>query len=1069
MLSGELAGRVLSPQQSAFLALVYGHRRISRPQVSRILWRRDADRRTRASIRQLRHQVTRRAGLELVGADQDDLVITVGIDDDLGAWDCYMESGRYVEAARLLSEGFVSRPPDGVPLEFLDWKDRFEHSLRARLDAEARVAWLAAREAEQWESARDAAEAMYMLRKREDRDYRRIIEARAKSGRLLAAEVAYADYVQHVAGSAPDDEVEALMERVRTLAQEQDLSLAAAEVPFVGRVDELKRLQSAVDQVKRGGFTVATVSGESGIGKTRLLAEARRLAQLDGVRCLTARPVELEKRISLNPILDAISDVDLEPHLTRIGEPWRTVVGTMLPSTSPSATRTPPPPIDESALSRRLLDAFALLLHSLAEEQPTIFFIDDLQWVDATTMAVIEFFGRRFPSVHFGVFTTVRTELAPTNDPLHSLGVHSGTRSPIVVRLGDLPTDAAEALVRYATEDQIESEAIPGLFGLAGRHPLFLIELAREVHAKGDETTGPLDEVPVPASVSELVEGRLRGLSSLALRTVQFLSTGRRGLSLATVASRLSCQPDEAAAAIHDLQRRSLLGKSGGVFCPASPMIAQAVYQSTPHALRIAFHSEWAEVLGRLDGEQNQAEVATHLDRAHDAGASKVAWGVAQRYRRQGAVHEAAYFFEMVTRNEEELVRQAHAFDHLGEALLSLRSLDRAVSALSEAAGLFSEAGLHHLARRSQLRRLSAQDYSAQVERPHLLRHLASLRAEAARDSDAEAEALALDLQLEMAFRAGDANSADLALNGLVGLLPDADTTTATVCHAGLAMRVLFGSADEGVESARVAASLSRTAGSHRGKALGRLLVALLLRGRLESEEGLSVLNEARAYASRTGDRRLRYIVESNRAIGLLDAGEVSRAEAGFDQAKEFVSGVSRGMDTFNWAYNRGELDLARNDFASARRWFEEAEAQPHAEAPAFIRALVDAAVGLSAFYCGDLREARRREARLPEELPPWCFDPTILVTFRAKLLDRHGRSDDADEMLREALRRASGRFELTWLKLALLLEQRLRKSGRTQEAAALAIEGLATAQGCGLKVRTGEFETRLERLSGIS
>jgi predicted ATPase len=129
------------------------------------------------------------------------------------------------------------------------------------------------------------------------------------------------------------------------------------------------------------------ISGESGIGKTRVLGEICREAAARGFRCLRADPVELERSIPLNCILDALRDVDLEPHLEALGRPWSSVIASLMP---PGTLRHPaeePPPIQPSSLSRRLLDSFSLLFDRLAREQPTVLFIDDLQW-----------FGSRIPS-----------------------------------------------------------------------------------------------------------------------------------------------------------------------------------------------------------------------------------------------------------------------------------------------------------------------------------------------------------------------------------------------------------------------------------------------------------------------------------------------------------------------------------------------------------------------------------------------------------------------------------------------------------------------------------------------
>ena len=104
--------------------------------------------------------------------------------------------------------------------------------------------------------------------------------------------------------------------------------------------------------------------------------------------------------------------------LVRSPEPWGAVIGATLPPGALSEPVLTPPPIDEKSLSRRLMDAFSLLLEGLANEQPTMLFLDDLHWADATTLEVLHFFRMRWAEVPFGLVATVRRPRPGAVDPL---------------------------------------------------------------------------------------------------------------------------------------------------------------------------------------------------------------------------------------------------------------------------------------------------------------------------------------------------------------------------------------------------------------------------------------------------------------------------------------------------------------------------------------------------------------------------------------------------------------------------------------------------------------------------
>jgi hypothetical protein len=92
------------------------------------------------------------------------------------------------------------------------------------------------------------------------------------------------------------------------------------------------------------------------------MEEVRKEASVAGFRCLDARPVELERRIPLNPLVDMLADPSVAPHIRGLGEPWRAVIASLLPTLPAGMDPPVVPPIAETSLSRRLYDAFATLL-----------------------------------------------------------------------------------------------------------------------------------------------------------------------------------------------------------------------------------------------------------------------------------------------------------------------------------------------------------------------------------------------------------------------------------------------------------------------------------------------------------------------------------------------------------------------------------------------------------------------------------------------------------------------------------------------------------------------------------
>src|SRR5690606_33497390 len=169
--------------------------------------------------------------------------------------------------------------------------------------------WDEASAAGLWGDARDAAEALCMLAPDEVGAVEKLVEARARTGSVALAEEAFARYRERVGEDAVTSRLEELVERVRKLrAAPATIELGTQEPPppLVGRSSALEQARAIFEPVRAGQFGFVLVTGEGGIGKTRVLGALKDEALLEGFRCLHARSSEAERRIPLNSLVDAL-------------------------------------------------------------------------------------------------------------------------------------------------------------------------------------------------------------------------------------------------------------------------------------------------------------------------------------------------------------------------------------------------------------------------------------------------------------------------------------------------------------------------------------------------------------------------------------------------------------------------------------------------------------------------------------------------------------------------------------------------------------------------------------------
>ena len=1060
----------LTPYQRALIAVVYGHgeKGLKRLSAARLLWGGHVAARKRQGLRQLLHDVHRRLGTRIIDTPADTFTPAPGIESDLASFERCVREGRLQDAAQLVRLGFLAHPIIDSD-SFDDWRTEKRARLHRELRARAALAWSSSSEAGDWANARDAAEGLYALDSADPLAVSRVILARGRSGLTVEAKAAFDEYLSTVpAGSQVSDDVGEAMERVRATARAEARRGRGAppDLPFVGRRRAMSIASTSLDHVAANDFRLVLISGESGIGKTRLLDQVHRDAIMRGFRCLRAQPVELEQSIPLNPVLDALAGVDLRPHLAALGSPWNSVVAGLLP---PSALDDPPespPPIRPSSLSRRLLDSFALLFEQLAREQPTVLLLDDLQWADATTVATLQFLQRRWKDGAMGIFATLRPELVRVTDPLARYLTGTGGLPAERIELLPLATSEAIELINAIAEGGIDERHAQRLSAIAGHHPLYLTELTREFLAGRLALPDlPSDQMTIPTSLARMLDARLESMNEDAMSAAGLLAVAARPLRVPVIAELSGMTGQQAATAVESLQRGRFVEVEGESVQIAHELFRSAVYRRLSGPRRALHHRA---IAGRLLSEtphEPSGELAIHFARSGDDQlAASYGWVAARRAMDAGATAEAIQLFEIVADRDRDPVRRADATAELARALVLSRDISRANPCLSHAADQLRSTGRAGRARRLEIDRIEGLAELAEASLDELLAGLGAIKEEARSADDWETVAQALDVELHLLHRRG----AVTAIRGVLDEMRDVagkDQMEARLLgKAGLALGVFFDDPEEALQAAEEAVALAGEGSRYRLRALGRLMVALQARGLVTMPSVQGRVVETRSLAARSGDRLARFSIESNLAAAYLDVGDVERAQALMAGVDEIAADGDMDINRFIQANNEAELLLSQNEFAMAAAAFTKAAKYLGPTTPTYMQDLVHAGLGHCALETGDLEEARRRETLLQPDPESWYFDPTTIIYFRARMLERRGKREDAIRLLESTAKKLEGRLPTAWLK-AVLLRTRLLAKSSPNRARSLALRMSGEAEELQFVHRAREFRAIANRL----
>jgi len=273
--------------------------------------------------------------------------------------------------------------------------------------------------------------------------------------------------------------------------------------PLVGRDRELEALDGHLAQTWAGTQRFVFVTGEPGIGKTRLLLELEQRAERLGALTLRGRGSEFERALPFGLLVDALDEYleSLDPlSFSRLpAEDLRELAAVFpaLRSHDPGSGG-PTTPAERFRAHRAVRD----VLERLAAAQPVVLILDDLHWADEATVELVAYLMRHPPRAAVMLAASFRDGQA--DRVLMTAIERAASERGLVGRIGLLPLSRAEAGVLVAAGDADR------LYAASGGNPFYLLELSRM--PGGADTGGPAEGVP--GAIAAAIESELDALSS---------------------------------------------------------------------------------------------------------------------------------------------------------------------------------------------------------------------------------------------------------------------------------------------------------------------------------------------------------------------------------------------------------------------------------------------------------------------------------------------------------------------------------------------------------------------------
>ena len=476
---------------------------------------------------------------------------------------------------------------------------------------------------------------------------------------------------------------------------------------FVGREQELQTVDAALAGLSEGRGAVVSVSGEPGVGKSRLTAEVKRRAQDRGALWLTTRCLSYGAGIAYWPVAELFRRVAgvapedrPEVALARLEEATTELGGDAVLPYFARMLGLAAPVVDElepEAYRRGLHDAVMAAVTQMSGKQPIVLVVEDLHWADASTVALSTDLARLCHSIPLVIYLTARTEAVGA-----LLEIASGADEPLrhAIQLDPLDADAVGPLLEGFLGAPLDGRAVELVADRAGGNPFFARELLRSLQDASDLVPAGgkwilaegFDTARVPATVEGVISARIDVLPRPASTTLQISSVvGRR------VRVQLLHAVDDAPdvdANLEELLRAEFLdpGSRSDELAYHHALVQDVAYSRLLRRRRRELHLKVAEEAERLYGARDDTIdlLARHL---HLAEAGDKAIDYLTR-----AGHRARRLFA----NDEAIIHLGHALDLARKSeraaelapplLLSLADVHELVGRYDQALSLYREA-----------------------------------------------------------------------------------------------------------------------------------------------------------------------------------------------------------------------------------------------------------------------------------------------------------------------------------------------------------------------------------------
>lgn len=438
---------------------------------------------------------------------------------------------------------------------------------------------------------------------------------------------------------------------------------------FVGRAAERALLKAAYERAAAGQRQVVFVTGEAGIGKSRLVdaflaaveADSPPSDDADTGRALVGHGQCIDHYGAGEPylpILEAVTRLCRQPR----GEPLLALLRqhaptwvAQLPGLFDADPRSAPSQGPGAGSVGRMLREMADAIGLAASDRLLVLVFEDMHWSDRSTVDWLAMLARRRERAQLLVIATCRpVELIVNEHPLKQVKLDLVARhAASEISLGRLAaTDVRDYVAQRLRHRDMAPDLAAAVFRRSQGHPLFMVHMADDLQRMPD-AVAVVEEAALPCGIGELIEAQLARLTPDPLAVLEAASVAGAEFATASVGAALQRPIDDVERVLETLalqgqfiEARGLSewhdGTVSGLYGFCHDLVRDGLYRRLGSARRVRLHGAIGARLAQAHGahaSEIAAELALHFENAHDP------WRAAQHRREAGdkALHRYAH------------------------------------------------------------------------------------------------------------------------------------------------------------------------------------------------------------------------------------------------------------------------------------------------------------------------------------------------------------------------------------------------------------------------------------------